>query len=252
MILLSLVVALILVRGIQTSNGHPIQSLKPQNWWMGYWHSFWHRFSWLEKYPAFYGFLVAWLLPSAVVGTVSWMLTPFLHGGLHILFGALVLWACLPDFSELLPHDRDMDTLLVNAHENLFAVVFWFVLLGPAGGLMYYTLNWLCKTAETDPALARFHSAIRLIHRWLAWVPVRLTGLFFALVGHFDTGFTEWRKMAFNIEADSEKLLVACGRAALALELTQGEKEPAVLAHILVERASFVWLIVLAVLSFNI
>jgi AmpE protein len=251
MMLLSLVLALVLVRTIQTTDSHPIHHLKPQYWWMRYWHAFSAQLSLLDRYPPMYKVLVTWLFPGLIVGLLSFFLSKFLYGLPQIIFAALILWACLPDFRDLLPHDHDMNTLLVNANENLFAVVFWFILLGPAGALSYHALSWLTRWTQQDQSLARVENTFKTLHRWTGWLPSRLTGLFFALVGNFDTGFQKWRQVAFSHEVDAAKVLISCGHAALAAELARAEKEPAELAHILIERASFVWLIVLSVLSFN-
>jgi membrane protein required for beta-lactamase induction len=134
------------------------------------------------------------------------------------------------------------------AHENLFAVVFWFVLLGPAGALLYHSLSVYQQYSKRyNSELLGWEPAIHWTHYAAGWIPARLTALFFGLVGNFETGFHCWRKMAL----DSESLVVACAEASLKDQ--GGDKhDPSMLAFTLVERASFIWLIVLAVISFNI
>ena len=70
---------------------------------------------------------------------------------------------------------------MLRAHEYLFAVVFWFLLLGAVGGLLY------CLAAN----LARRHEkvgdgyagAARRLHNILMWPSARLLALGFALGG---------------------------------------------------------------------
>ncbi len=85
--------------------------------------------------------------------------------------------------------------VMVQSQHRLFAVVFWFALLGPVGALLY-RLTWLLaqprsdiETADSDP----FRASARQLLAILDWVPVRLVGISYALAGSFDEALHEWR-----------------------------------------------------------
>lgn len=71
--------------------------------------------------------------------------------------------------------------LLWQAFQSFFAVVFWYSLLGPALALAY---RLLAITAEHSQHLGVREQA-RVLRHALNWLPARLLGASFALVGNF-------------------------------------------------------------------
>lgn len=251
--LLALVVALMLVRWIHVSPQNPVMSIKVNNWLPSYWALWQRHFPSIAHYwHTTYMFLIVWLLPALLLALLYTLTAALWMGLFTVLLSGLVLWSCLPDFSELLPQHREAKSLILMAHEHLFTVVFWFVLLGPSGALLYHSLTIYRKhTTQYNSELLGWTSAIHWTHQAAAWIPARLTALFFSLVGNFETGFYCWRTMALNPRVDAESLILASAEASLK---DQGgeERDPSMLAFSLIERASFIWLIVLAVISFNV
>ena len=251
--LLALVVALMLVRWIHVSPQNPVMSFKVNSWLPQYW-SLWRKhFPKIEPYwHTTYMFWIVWIVPALLLALLYVLASFVWMGLLAVLLAGLVLWACFPDFSDLLPQHRDVKSLVLMAHEHLFAVVFWFVLLGPAGALLYHSLSvYQQYTKRYHSELLGWETAIHWTHFAMGWIPARLTALFFGLVGNFETGFHAWRKMALDPHVDSESLVITCAEASLK-DQGSNEQDPSMLAFTLVERASFIWLIVLAVISFNI
>ncbi|MBS0571143.1 MAG: cobalamin biosynthesis protein, partial [Proteobacteria bacterium] len=69
-----------------------------------------------------------------------------------------------------------------------FGVLFWFVVLGPCGALLYRLAQRLVAApAEGDSRLARTFAAL------LDWLPAHLMALALALASNFDAVFTAWR-----------------------------------------------------------
>jgi len=93
---------------------------------------------------------------------------------------------------------------LADAYRQVFAVLFWFVVLpGPAGAVLYraaalLAAEWKGASPGDDAsALARsltvFGRPARVLLRVLDWIPARLTALSFAIVGDFEDAVYCWR-----------------------------------------------------------
>ena len=128
------------------------------------------------------------------------------------------------------------DAACVQANNRLFAVIFWFVLLGPFGAWAYRVSDLIRRRAAFNVSRdgdsetrERFLRAARLFHGWLAWLPARLTALGFALAGSFDGALRVWRTPAedrdFRSSEQSELLLARVGSGALALERREDESD---------------------------
>ena len=115
----------------------------------------------------------------------------------------------ISDHESLHRHVRS--AFLYEGFERWFAVVFWFLLLGPAGAVAY-RLSYLSGRLECLSDEER-QVALRFVH-YLDWVPVRLLILSFALTGNFVTGFNQlWLKLTDN--QPIPELLDDCALAAI-------------------------------------
>ena len=81
-----------------------------------------------------------------------------------------------------------------------------------------------------------------IFHGAMAWIPARLTGLFFALTGNFVPGFLCWREKFKYQAAQSGQLLDDCGQASL--EVQHGDT-PEQMIH----RTFVLWLIFAGLIS---
>lgn len=117
----------------------------------------------------------------------------------------------------------------VQANNRLFAVIFWFVVLGPFGAWSFRVSDLMRRRAVFNAARDDKHSghasapdAARLLHGWLAWLPARLTAVGYALAGSFDSAIGAWRSPADQQSLwqseQSEALLSRVGSGALALQ----------------------------------
>jgi AmpE protein len=69
-----------------------------------------------------------------------------------------------------------------------FGVLFWFILIGPCGALLYRLAQLLAAAPAADEsALARKFAAL------LDWLPAHLMALALALASNFDAVFSAWR-----------------------------------------------------------
>ena len=123
---------------------------------------------------------------------------------------------------------------LVDAYRQVFAVLFWFLVLpGPAGAVLYRAAallaeEWKGAEAGTEPSpLVQSRDVFgRPAGRLLAlldWVPVRLTALSFAVVGDFEDAVACWRTQSARWSGHdggmATGILLASGGGALGVQL---------------------------------
>jgi membrane protein required for beta-lactamase induction len=159
------------------------------------------------------------------------------------------------------------DAIFVQANNRIFGVVFWFILLGPAGlgpaaAWLFRVTDLMRRQAILDAppagAAARDGCPERL-HFLLAWAPARLLALGYALAGSLEDVRRSWRERYSALPGQllerNDWLLVHVGRAALGAvgETAGGEAGEATgrvrAALRLVHHALLFWLTVIAILS---
>lgn len=151
------------------------------------------------------------------------------------------------------------DAVFVQANNRIFAVVFWFVLLGPVGAWLFRLSDLARKRAVAfadDPAEPAFVDRLAIaFHGVLAWLPARLAVIGYALGGSFDEAFDRWRNF-HSAEGDpfyrgSERLLRFAGRAAMSGFLAQPENSSAGARNAmrLVTRTVWIWTTVVALMT---
>ena len=162
------------------------------------------------------------------------------------------------------------EAVCVQANNRLFAVIFWFVVLGPLGplGAWAYRVTDLirrravftaARDEQADGTMTLLLDAASLLHGWLAWVPARLTALGYAAAGHFDAALGAWRAPTEQQDAGlpeyNENLLARVGVAALALGDDDGESlleraiRGATAANRLVFRLLLIWAVVISAMT---
>jgi AmpE protein len=166
------------------------------------------------------------------------------------------------------------EAVCIQANNRLFAVIFWFVVLGPVGAWAYRVTDLMRRRAvfkaarveaPNDGEASASDAADRLVHAaghlhgWLAWIPARLTAIGFGLAGSFDGAKSAWRTPAdgqlVTLITQSEQLLARVGTAALALHKLDGESDTdrairgAAAANGMVFRLLFIWAAVIAAMT---
>lgn len=162
--------------------------------------------------------------------------------------------------------------VFVQANNRLYAIIFWFVALGPFGPLgawLYRTTDLIRRRAVFSAARAedeaeiesrtRIRDAAVTLHGWLAWIPARLTAVGYAIAGHYERAFAAWRSKPDpapeTLSEASEELLARVGIGALALhdesdeELKERGVRGATAANRLVFRLLVIWAVVIAALT---
>ena len=110
---------------------------------------------------------------------------------------------------------------LVSSHRQMFAVIFWFTLFGPAGAVLYRLASVLQhKWGEREePEFGDFGRFAARFFELYDWLPVRLTALCFAIVGDFEDAVYCWRAQAQSWMNPTQGILLASGAGALGVKL---------------------------------
>jgi AmpE protein len=141
--------------------------------------------------------------------------------------------------------------LYLRGFERLFAVLFWFVLAGPAGALLYRLVRLYPEQAVA--------SARRDLLFVLDWVPARLTALSFAIIGDFERCWGCFKGLVWDTAASTEQLLERCGNSSLGIDpvaeagqdadrLATRVRHQVEAIELLFRRSLLLWLAVIAVL----
>lgn len=238
-------------------------------------------------------------LPVLLVMLIHYALAGYAWGLWQILFGVLVLTYCFgPEaFNERVDaylqaheeHDRlkameiaeslvcgpvsdntrqqaqaVATSILYEGNVRIFALIFWFILLGPAGALLYRSANYLARDVSSwGPA--HLVTASGQFYALLDWVPARLLSLTFFLTGSFDDALQAWRQVnrAEQDLAESNRSIVintGCGAMQHEVDETlaesvENEQEARYdlywvrTARALVIRSLVVWLTVVALFT---
>lgn len=159
------------------------------------------------------------------------------------------------------------EAVCVQANNRLFAVIFWFVLLGPLGAWAYRVTDLIRRRAvfavardeNSSGTAERLRDAATMLHGWLAWIPARLTAIGYATAGNFDAALGAWRapteQQSDSHSEYSEHLLARVGVSALALgddreeDLVSRGVRGATAANRLVFRLLSIWAVVIAAMT---
>ena len=160
----------------------------------------------------------------------------------------------LPDDDHKLNRDIII-ALFSQANDWLLGALFWFVLLGPAGAVLYRLaceLDALCCEAESQPSA--FNEAAQVLHGLLAWLPARITSLAFGVVGDFIDARSRYGDYCAvgpgSWIRNIRQVLVGSGLGALSItQEQQVTDEHLTQALALVNRTVILWLTVFAVLA---
>lgn len=228
------------------------------NWFEFYYQWFKDRFSQGALWSGFGGVGII-IIPGLVIYILFALLIYHLLTiiGYYVLT-LFVLWYCM-DARRLVKENVGNVTaqqIIVNTYQRIFALIFWLLILGSTG-LVLYTLvtslrRQLQMSADMDKQTAGLLSATTQFEGVLDWVPSRLLGISFALVGHFSVAFKFWyRNLATGIN-HTQQQAVECALAALDMEvqpdreLTEDQLRA---VDGLVNRALLVWLVVIALFT---
>ncbi|MDR1462504.1 MAG: CobD/CbiB family protein [Azoarcus sp.] len=114
-----------------------------------------------------------------------------------------------------------IEQALVASHRNVFGVIFWFVILGPCGAVMYRLARFLHDEwgGRQDIVPEGYGQFARHAFFIIDWLPSRLTAILFAIGGNFEDAVFCWRAQSVLWPDRGNAVLVASGAGALGFRL---------------------------------
>jgi adenosylcobinamide-phosphate synthase len=113
-----------------------------------------------------------------------------------------------------------IESVLENGADAVFAPLFWFVLLGPLGALLYRLSNTLdAMWGYKNPRFIAFGWTAARMDDLLNWLPARLTTLSYLLLGNSRQAWQAWRQQAHLLESPNAGPVMTAGAGSLNLQL---------------------------------
>ena len=154
--------------------------------------------------------------------------------------------------------DRNLlEGILVQANNRYFAVLFWFIVLGPSGAILYRLTAVLVR--EQIDVRGGYGDSVRDLYNILNWPASRLLALGNALTGSMVDAMEAWRQVEQRSLAVNEDVIRASGLGALHYQPVENETEHLLDDRIywiralrgMLNRTLLVWLTVLLLMTLS-
>ncbi len=176
--------------------------------------------------------------PVVIVLLLSLSLDGFFAGMVYLILSVATLLYCLDLIDlDVLFDDQGIRMRSVNSDTTLEAlqveqqdflssstytlfqgvmvVLFWFILAGPAGALLYRLTQDYQDSLDSDEEELVYLDQLLF---WLEWVPVRMTTIIFALLGNFHRSLDLVVDSFTNLRDDAMPILAQMASASLDLD----------------------------------
>ena len=113
-----------------------------------------------------------------------------------------------------------IESVLENGADAVFAPIFWFIIAGPAGAILYRLSNTLdAMWGYKNQQYIYFGWAAARFDDVLNWIPARLTALSYAILGQTKLAINCWKTQAHLLDSPNAGPVMTSGAGTLNLQL---------------------------------
>ena len=113
-----------------------------------------------------------------------------------------------------------IESVLENGADAIFAPIFWFMIAGPAGAILYRFSNTLdAMWGYKNKKYFYFGWAAARFDDLLNWVPARLTAISYTLLGNSSLAISCWKQQAHLLGSPNAGPVMTSGAGALNIQL---------------------------------
>lgn len=152
-------------------------------------------------------------------------------------------------------HRAVTKAILTKTFEQMFVGLFWFIVFGIYGVTTYFLITLLRQNAlKVNPNYVELAKLAAQLQSILEWLPARLLGFTYALVGNFSKGVGYCVKHLWSGLDNVKKIAVDAGLAALdaSLNIADADRGENSAALNIINRVLIVWLVIAALISISI
>jgi len=143
-------------------------------------------------------------------------------------------------------HRAVSKAILLKSFEQIFAGLFWFIVFGIYGVTTYFLMTLIRQNAlKVNPNYIELAKRAAEIQAVLEWLPARLLGFSYALVGNFNKGYGYCSKHLWSGLSEVKKFAVDSGLAALDVSqnISDADQNENNAALDVINRVLIVWLV---------
>lgn len=194
-----------------------------------------------------YPWLILMLLVFPIIlfaGIFFYLFESWLFGFVGLLFHIIIFYFCMGPVNPFYPgvtsvSKKHIGDYFCQVNGQLFSVIFWYLVTGPIGILIYRLISY----SQKNDAVKK---QARQLTDLFDWLPARFTVLFYLLVGNFQAGYKTFLGCFFSTPENNQAMLSECG-----LKAAGFEKDSLSIAHaeLIVEHAVILNLVFIALFT---
>ena len=138
------------------------------------------------------------------------------------------------------------NNLFYNSTRSIFTVLFWFLVLGPAGCLGYIVLDYFIygNGIRIDQ---KSKKKLEIIFGLIEYIPARLSAFSFAIVGNFENSLNAWKNLKSNVDLHKENIVLVNTIGLSSFEIIGNNEQDTILENIsyiqtIISRSLLAWL----------
>tara|TARA_B100000586_G_scaffold59432_1_gene40852 strand:+ start:118 stop:987 length:870 start_codon:yes stop_codon:yes gene_type:complete len=138
------------------------------------------------------------------------------------------------------------NNLFYNSTRSIFTVLFWFLVLGPAGCLGYIVLDYFIygNDIRIDQ---KSKKKLEIIFGLIEYIPARLSAFSFAIVGNFENSLNAWKNLKSNVDLHKENIVLVNTIGLSSFEIIGNNEQDTILENIsyiqtIISRSLLAWL----------